>query len=85
MASGKAIIVGVLGIGAIALIAKKASSATSTTAATTPTTKVDQALAKAQSKVVTPTKDKIDKAKGYAAKGTAEAQAAIDAVNKLLK
>lgn len=84
MASGKAIIVGVLGIGAIALIAKKAASSTSTTA-TTPTTKVDQALAKAQSKVVTPAKGKIEKAKGYAAKGTAEAQAAIDAVNNLLK
>ena len=27
----------------------------------------------------------IDKAKGYAAKGTAEAQAAIDKINKLLK
>jgi hypothetical protein len=84
--SGKALLIGALGVGAIALIAKKASSSTSTasTATPAPTTKVDQTIAKVKAKV-TPSSAKVDKAKGYVAKGTAEAQAAIDAVNRLLK
>ena len=83
---GFVLIVGAVGIGAVALLAKKASGGSSAAAVTPkPTTKVDQTIAKAKA-AVTPSKGgKVDKAKAYVAKGTAEAQSAIDAVTNLLK
>ena len=82
---GTVLIVGAIGIGAVAFLAKKASGGSSATVAPKSTTKVDQTIAKAKA-AVTPSKGgTVDKAKAYAAKGTAEAQSAIDAVTKLLK
>jgi len=81
--NGKALLFGALGIGAIAVIAKKTAGSTSA-ATPAPSTKVDQTIAKVKAKV-TPSSSKVAKAKSYVAKGTAEAQAAVDAVNNLLK
>jgi len=86
MASGKAIVLGLGGLGAIALLLKHASSSTSAAPAAQKTyvdTSIDAIKAKAAA--TTAKGSKIDKAKGYVAKGSAEAQAAIDAVDKLLK
>ena len=81
---GAVLVVGAIGIGAVVLLAKKAS-ADAAAVAPKPTTKVDQTIAKAKT-AVTPSKGgTVDKAKGYVAKGTAEAQSAINAVTNLLK
>ncbi len=83
MASGKGIILGLAGIGVAGLLLKAASSKTSAPVAKQQTY-VEKTLAKS-SPVVAKAKGKVATAKSYAAKGTAEAQAAIDAVNKILK
>lgn len=83
MANGKAIILGLAGVGGVALLLRAASKGSSATSATQQTY-VDKTLASAKAKVTAPNA-KVTKAKGYVAKGTAEAQSAVNAINALLK
>ena len=84
MASGKGIILGLAGLGGVALLLRAASGGTSAKS-TTQQTYVDKTLAAAKAKATPSKGGTVDKAKGYAAKGTAEAQSAINAINNLLK
>jgi hypothetical protein len=87
MASGKGIILGLAGVGGVALLLRAASKGTTAPAAKQQTY-VDKTLdaAKAKATAATTAKGgKVDKAKGYVQKGTAEAQSAINAINQLLK
>jgi uncharacterized cupredoxin-like copper-binding protein len=86
MASGKGIVLGLAGLGGVALLLRAASGGTSAKSATQQTY-VDKTLAAAKAKATSTTAkgSTVDKAKGYAAKGTAEAQSAINAINNLLK
>jgi hypothetical protein len=83
MASGKGIILGLAGLGGVALLLRAASSGTSAKASTQQTY-VDKTLSNIKTKAATPN-PKITKAKGYVAKGTAEVQSAVNAINNLLK
>ena len=86
MARGKGLILGLAGVGDVALLLRAASKGSSATS-TTQQTYVDKTLqaAKAKATATTAKGSKVDKVKGYAAKGTAEAQSAINAINNLLK
>ena len=87
MASGKGLILGLAGVGGVALLLRAASKG-STAPAVKQQTYVDKTLeaAKAKAAAATTAKGgKVDKAKGYIAKGTAEAQSAVNAINALLK
>lgn len=76
MSKATGIIFAIAGIGGVALLARAASAASPTKQQTY----IDKTLTKATGKG-----SKVDKAKGYVAKGTAEAQSAIDKINSLLK
>jgi hypothetical protein len=86
MANGKAIVLGLAGVGGVALLLRAASKGSSAPAAKQQTY-VDKTLeaAKAKATGTTAKGSKVDKAKGYVSKGTAEAQSAINAINNLLK
>ncbi len=87
MANGKAVILGLAGVGGVALLLRAASKGTTAPAAKQQTY-VDQTLEKAKAKVTASTTakgGKVDKAKGYVKKGTAEVQSAVTAINNLLK
>ena len=79
MANGKGIILAVAGLGGIALLARAASAAP----AAKQQTYVDKTLAKVTSST-SAKGGKVDTAKGYVKKGTAEVQSAVNAINKLL-
>lgn len=81
MGKGTGIVIGVLGIGAVVLLAKSASGAKPAVQKTY----VDKSLEEAQKKAQEKVNPKVATVKKYAAKGTAEAQSAINAINKLLK
>ena len=86
MASGKGIVLGLAGLGGVALLLRAASAGTSAKSETQKTY-VDQTLDKAKAKVTATTTakgGKVDTAKGYVKKGTAEVQSAVNAINKLL-
>ncbi len=86
MASGKGIVLGLAGLGGVALLLRAASAGTSAKS-DTQQTYVDKTLAAAKAKASSTTAKggKVDTAKKYVAKGTAEAQSAINAINNLLK
>jgi hypothetical protein len=65
----------------------RAASGSAQAAVTTPQTTVDKTLEKAKTKVAEKTGkgSTIDKYKGYAAKGAAEASSAATAITNLLK
>lgn len=85
MASGKGVILGLAGLGGVALLLRAASSGTSAKA-TTQQTYVDKTLEAAKAKATSTTAKggKVDTAKTYVKKGTAEVQSAVNAINKLL-
>ena len=83
--SGKGVILGLAGLGGVALLLRAASAGT-TAKPSVQKTYVQTALDSAsQSPTVAKAKGYAAQAKDYAAKGTAEAQAAINAVNNMLK
>ena len=79
MANGKGIILAIAGLGGVALLARAASGATSETQQTY----VDQTLAKAKTAAAKKNAT-VEKAKATGKKVTAEAQSAVNAINKLL-
>ena len=79
MANGKGIILAVAGLGGIALLARAASAAPAAKQQTYVDKTLEKVTAKTSAKGGT-----VDKAKTVAKKGTAEAQSAINAINKLL-
>ena len=83
MANGKAVILGLAGVGAVGLLLRAASKGTTAPAAKQQTY-VDKTLSKATT-ATTAKGGKVDKAKGYVKKGTAEVQSAVNAINNLLK
>ena len=80
MANGKGIILAIAGLGGVALLARAASGAP----AAKQQTYVDKTLANVTAKT-TAKGGKVDTAKGYVKKGTAEVQSAVNAINNLLK
>lgn len=83
MASGKGIILGLAGLGGVALLLRAASSGTTAPAAKQQTY-VDKTLEAAKAKAAAAKGGKVETAKGYVKKGTAEVQSAVNAINKLL-
>jgi hypothetical protein len=86
MPKGKGLILGLAGLGGVALLLHAASKSASAAPATSQTT-VDKTLDKVKAKAAESTAkgSKIDKYKGYAKKGTEEAQSAVTAITNLLK
>lgn len=82
--SGKGIVLGLAGLGGVALLLRAASKTTSAPAAVQQTY-VDKSIEAAKAKAKGASSTKVEKAKGYAKKATAETQAAVNAINKLLK
>lgn len=82
--NGKGVILGLAGVGGVALLLRAASKTTSAPAAVQQTY-VDKTLANAKAKATAASSSKVTKAKQYAAKGTSEVRAAVNAIDKLLK
>lgn len=86
MANGKAVVLGLAGVGGVALLLRAASKGTTAPAAKQQTY-VDKTLEAAKAKATSTTAKggKVDKAKSVVKKGTAEVQSAVNAINDLLK
>lgn len=84
MTSGKGIVLGLAGLGGVALLLRAASKTTSAPSAVQQTY-VDKSIEAAKAKAKAASSSKVAKAKSYVAKGAAETQSAVNAINQLLK
>jgi hypothetical protein len=84
MGNGKGIVLGLAGLGAVGLLLRAASKSASAPSHVQQTY-VDKTIEAAKAKVAAKSSAKVAKAKSYVQKGTAETQAAINAINKLLE